>query len=103
MRVKLLDFPCLRDFWLNLSIVWKKSSNSSKFSFFPSNVIVFVNADFDIAYVVGRSSDATPSIASANLLNEVLWSLDARFLGVFQKSTVVSRDICSIMFCSCLG
>ena len=86
-----------------LSILWKKSTNSSNFLFLPSNIQVFVEVGFNIADVIDRCWNAILAIASANLLLEVLWSLDARLWVFSNISNVVSRDSFLIMFCGYVG
>ena len=64
---------------------------------------MIVDAGFIIADVVGRCWDAVPAIVSANLLIEVLWSLDARLWLYSNTGDEVSRDICLIIFYGCVG
>ena len=61
-----------------------------------------MDVGFIIADVVGCCWDAIPAIASANLLSEMLWSLDARFWVFSNIGKVVSRYSCLIVISGCV-
>ena len=86
-----------------LGIVWNRSSHNSNFPLLPSSINVFVDAGFKITDVVRCCWDAIPVIASANLLIDVLWWLDARLWLFSNIGKVVHRESCLIMFCGCVG
>ena len=86
-----------------LSVLWKKGSNSWNFSVLSSNNNVIVDAGFNIADVVSCCWGAIPAIASANLLIEVLWSLDAHLCLFSSIGNVVSCESCLIMCCGFVG
>ena len=62
-----------------------------------------MDARFNMIAVVGRRRDAVPTIAPANMILEVLWSLDARLWAFSNTGIEVSRDSCLTLFCGCVG
>ena len=80
------------------SVVWKRSSNSSNFSFLTLNNVL-VEADFNIANAVGYCWDAISAFAKTNLLIEVLRSVEVRLWISSTIGNVVSPENFLIMCC----